>query len=60
MVGEWYFWALSRLQGALCVISASGFFTELGCEIYLQDATKNAEKMLYTMLDADLKHNLLG
>merc|ERR1711912_202950 len=41
-----------------CVISASGFSTELGYEIYLEDATKNAEKMWNTMLDAGLKHNL--
>jgi len=41
-----------------CVISASGFSTELGYEIYLQDATKNAEKMWSTMLEAGKKHNL--
>merc|ERR1711920_384093 len=41
-----------------CVISASGFSTELGYEIYLHDATKNAEKMWSTMLEAGKKHNL--
>jgi len=48
----------AEIAGCPCVISASGFSTELGYEIYLQDATKNAEKMWYTMLDAGLKHNL--
>merc|ERR1712227_105125 len=37
--------------------SASGFSTELGYEIYLQDATLNAEKMWNTMLEAGKKHN---
>merc|ERR1712099_46107 len=41
-----------------CVISASGFSTELGYEIYLQDATRDAEKMWNTMLEAGKKHNL--
>jgi aminomethyltransferase len=41
-----------------CVISASGFSTELGYEIYLHDATKNAEKMWNKMLEAGKKHNL--
>jgi len=48
----------AEIDGAPCVISASGFSTELGYEIYLCDATKNAEKMWNTMLDAGLKHNL--
>jgi aminomethyltransferase len=48
----------AEIAGVPCVISASGFSTELGYEIYLQDATKNAEKMWYTMLDAGKKHNL--
>jgi len=48
----------AEIAGCPCVISASGFSTELGYEIYLQDATKNAEKMWYTMLDAGVKHNL--
>jgi len=48
----------AEIAGCPCVISASGFSTELGYEIYLMDATKNAEKMWNTMLDAGLKHNL--
>jgi len=48
----------AEIAGCPVVISASGFSTELGYEIYLQDATKNAEKMWYTMLDAGEKHNL--
>merc|ERR1712113_1048086 len=48
----------AEIAGCPCVISASGFSTELGYEIYLCDATKNAEKMWNTMLDAGLKHNL--
>lgn len=49
-------WA--EIQGVPCVISASGFSTELGFEIYLTDSTKNAEKMWNTMLEAGKKHNL--
>merc|ERR1712203_112588 len=48
----------AEIAGCKCVISASGFSTELGYEIYLEDATKNAEKMWYTILDAGEKHNL--
>merc|ERR1711972_1140777 len=48
----------AEIDGCPCVISASGFSTELGYEIYLQDATKNAEKMWNRMLDAGVKHNL--
>jgi aminomethyltransferase len=48
----------AEIAGAPCVISASGFSTELGFEIYLQDATKNAEKMWNTMLDAGEKYHL--
>ena len=48
----------AEIAGCPVVISASGFSTELGYEIYLCDATKNAEKMWNTMLDAGLKHNL--
>jgi len=48
----------AEIDGCPCVISASGFSTELGYEIYLQDATKNAEKMWNTMLEAGVKHNL--
>jgi glycine cleavage system aminomethyltransferase T len=48
----------AEANGFKCVISASGFSTELGYEIYLIDATKTAEKMWNTMLEAGKKHNL--
>jgi len=48
----------AEANGFKCVISASGFSTELGYEIYLHDATINAEKMWNTMLEAGKKHNL--
>lgn len=48
----------AEVKGCPCVISASGFSTELGYEIYLMDSMKNAEKLWYTMLDAGEKHNL--
>lgn len=48
----------AEVDGWKCVISASGFSTELGYEIYLMDATQNAEKMWNTMLEAGKKHNL--
>ena len=34
-----------KINGVDCVITATGFSTELGYEIYLKDATVNAEKM---------------
>jgi len=48
----------AEIAGCPVVISASGFSAEKGYEIYLQDATINAEKMWYTMLEAGKKHNL--
>jgi len=48
----------AEIEGCAVVISASGFSTELGYEIYLHDATKNAEKMWNRMLEAGEKHNL--
>jgi len=48
----------AEVDGWKCVISASGFSTELGYEIYLEDATQNAEKMWNRMLEAGKKHNL--
>jgi len=48
----------AEVDGWKCVISASGFSTELGYEIYLEDATINAEKMWNKMLEAGKKHNL--
>jgi len=40
-----------KVDGLPVVISASGFSTELGYEIYLIDATVNAEKFWYYMLE---------
>jgi len=48
----------AEIAGCKCVISASGFSTELGYEIYLYDAHKNAEKMWRAVLKAGEKHNL--
>jgi len=48
----------AEIEGCPVVISASGFSTELGYEIYLIDATKNAEKMWNKMLDVGQKYNL--
>jgi aminomethyltransferase len=48
----------AEIDGCKCVISASGFSTELGYEIYLYDATKNAEKMWRKVLKAGEAHNL--
>jgi len=48
----------AEIAGCPVVISASGFSTELGYEIYLHDATKNAEKMWNAILEAGKKHNL--
>lgn len=47
-----------KIAGCDVVISASGFSTELGYEIYLKDATKNAEKMWNTVLEHGKKHHL--
>jgi len=47
-----------KVNGLPCVISASGFSTELGYEIYLKDATINAEKMWYYMLEKGAPYNL--
>lgn len=40
------------------MITASGFSTELGYEIYLRDATRHAESMWNTMLEKGKPHNL--
>lgn len=48
----------AEANGFKCVISASGFSTELGYEVYLHDATRDAEKMWNTVLEAGKKHNL--
>jgi len=47
-----------KVNGLPCVISASGFSTELGYEVYLYDATVNAEKMWYYMLEKGKPFNL--
>merc|ERR1711981_406801 len=48
----------AEIGGAKTVISRTGWSTELGYEIYLHDATQNAEKMWNTMLEAGKKYNL--
>jgi len=48
----------STVGGCPVVISASGFSAEMGFEIYLHDATINAEKMWNAVLAAGEKHNL--
>lgn len=48
----------STVGGCPVVISRTGFSAERGYEIYLYDATVNAEKMWYAVLEAGKKHNL--
>ncbi len=48
----------AQISGCPVVISCSGFSAEAGYEIYLRDATKNAEKMWDTVLEAGKKHNI--
>lgn len=48
----------STVGGCPVVISRTGFSAERGYEIYLYDATKNAEKMWYAVLEAGKAHNL--
>jgi len=48
----------SKIAGCDVVISASGFSAELGYEIYLCDAHKNAETMWNAILDAGKKTQL--
>merc|ERR1712113_708823 len=48
----------AQVNGCDVMVTASGFSTELGYEIYLRDATKNAEKMWNYILDAGEKYNL--
>merc|ERR1719203_1080994 len=48
----------AEIAGAPCMVTASGFSTELGYEIYLRDATVNAEKMWNHILEVGEKHNL--
>lgn len=47
-----------EINGCKAMVTASGFSTELGYEIYLRDATVNAEKMWNHVLECGKKHNL--
>jgi len=47
-----------KVNGCDVMVTASGFSTELGYEIYLRDATLNAEKMWNHILEVGKKHNL--
>jgi len=47
-----------KVNGCDVMVTASGFSTELGYEIYLRDATKNAKKMWNHILEVGAKHNL--
>lgn len=47
-----------RIGGRDVVISRTGFSGENGYEIYLRDATRYAEDLWYTILDAGQRHNL--
>jgi len=48
----------AKVNGCDVMVTASGFSTELGYEIYLRDATVNAEKMWNHILEVGEKHNL--
>ena len=48
----------SRIAGCDVIISRTGFSAELGYEIYLYDATTNADKMWNAVLEAGKKFNL--
>jgi len=48
----------AKVNGCDVMVTASGFSTELGYEIYLRDAIPNAEKMWNHILDVGQKHNL--
>merc|ERR1712217_807350 len=47
-----------KINGCDAMVTASGFSTELGYEIYLRDATINAEKMWNYVLEKGVKHHL--
>ncbi|MDM5147582.1 aminomethyl transferase family protein [Candidatus Persebacteraceae bacterium Df01] len=47
-----------EIGGCEVIISRSGFSAEAGYEIYLYDATKNAEKMWNSVLEAGKEFNL--
>jgi aminomethyltransferase len=48
----------AKIADCPVVISRTGFSAERGYEIYLHDATVNAEKMWYAVLEAGEKHHL--
>ncbi|WP_325894964.1 glycine cleavage T C-terminal barrel domain-containing protein [Grimontia sp. NTOU-MAR1] len=48
-----------RLNGADVIISQTGFTGEKGYEIYCKNATVDAEKVWYGVLEAGEKHNLM-
>lgn len=48
----------AEIGGAKTVISRTGWSTERGYEIYLYDATRDAEKMWYKILEAGKQFNL--
>lgn len=48
----------ASFNGVDTMVTASGFSTEMGYEIYLRDATKNAEKMWNHVLEVGKKHHL--
>ena len=48
----------AEIAGCSVVISQSGFSGEKGYEIYLRDATLNAEKLWYAVLEAGKVHQL--
>jgi aminomethyltransferase len=47
-----------EFNGVKAMVTASGFSTELGYEIYLRDATRDSEKMWNYVLEKGEKHNL--
>jgi aminomethyltransferase len=48
----------ATIAGCPVVISRTGFSAERGYEIYLHDATHNADKLWYAVLEAGEKHQL--
>jgi aminomethyltransferase len=54
------YYGLMQTKVADCdvTISRTGFSAERGYEIYLHDATQNAERLWYAVLDAGEAHNL--
>lgn len=48
----------SKLSGCDVIISQTGFSTEKGYEIYLYNATENAEKLWYSVLEAGAEFDI--